>query len=176
MALREVLVDTVIYAKQPVSDTDFIKLYNMATRDLASKYDTAKRKVTTAFTDTVINTWYALTAGCVGVTRVLDSEGYIYTKWSVRDATHIAFEDSGTYSVYETMIPTKVVTMASIETINSHFNMAIVKYIASKIITPISPAEGEALKQEYMEDAALANKAIRNARTRYMTVGTAPYR
>lgn len=168
MALRDILKDAIREARQPISDPDFIHLYNAALKDLARRFDTAKRIVETSFDDSVPFDWYPLTIGCIGVKRVLDEDNVTDCNWTTRDGTEIMFEYSGSYTVFEMLPHASITTMVATETIHPQYGTTISMFIAAKTV-PIQ--ESAAMLQTYLQEADLANKAIRRTASPFSRVG-----
>jgi hypothetical protein len=171
MALRDILKDAVYDAKAPISDADFIRNYNAVVRDLAKRYEIATRVVETSFLETKGTEWYALTSGCLGVKRVVDSDGETTRYYSIRDAVEIHFDYDGDYTVFEQVPHAKVTAMTATATLNGQFDEAVAKYIASKC----AKVDADKLYADYLAEAEMANNMIRRNRNRNARVGTTPY-
>jgi hypothetical protein len=147
--LRELLKEAMGLAGVPVSDKDFINNFNRAMDDLQNKYDTAKRIVKRTVDCTDAREEYPLTEGAIGVQRILTSNGYNTTNFTVRD-NNLVFDSSGIYFVYEKLPHVHVTSMDDIPTINVAYHYSIAKYIASKLIQKTDPELSKDLMNDYV--------------------------
>lgn len=174
--LRKLLNEASYLAGRPIPDNDFIRLYNMAAFNLATQYDTAKTEniLTVDCNDT--KTEHNLSKGCLKVVRVLDSNDKNYKEFKVRNHSRILFNHKGTYKVYELVVPERVTNMEDDFVINEVYNQAILYYIAAKVVRKENKETHDEFMAEFMNNAMLANKSIRNADNPYKRIKTPLWR
>jgi hypothetical protein len=176
MTLRDVLKDAIDFAGVPISDADFIRNYNRCMYELAMNYDTAKKRVTQTIICTDAADQYALTAGCLRIERVLDSNESPFKSYSIYGNAYIVFAYTGTYTVDGTFEQTPITLMSGTIAINTAYLRPIAEYIAAKALKKSDTDKSKELMEYFMRDSAMANKNIRKATNPNKKVYVPPFR
>ena len=147
--LKELITEVMGLSRVPVSDRDFIDNFNRAVFDIENKYDIAKRVAKRTVTCTDARTEYPLADGAIGIQRILTSDGYYTTGFTVRD-NNILFDHSGVYFVYEKLPNIRITKMDDVPTINSAYHYSIAKYIAFKLLEKTDSDRAKDLMADYV--------------------------
>jgi hypothetical protein len=189
--LRDLLIEASSMAGVPISDKNFINWYNSVASKLAMTYDTVKRRATQTITCTDENTEYALTSGCIGIERILDSDGYNFIHYTVRANTKALFAVKGTYTLYLMFLPTAITNVdTEVGNVNGEITIpyAFMETLKQYIIGMALNAEyrktkDKALKEDSAEamamftlEAQAANNAVRGSNNKYRQVAVGRFR
>lgn len=161
--LRDILNKAIEYAEGPIPDRKFLTHYNDAVHDLAMLYDTAKVRQSRTITCTDPTVLYQLSAGCLGIERVLTSYGNYFSFYEVRGNSEIKFAVRDTYTIVELFKHANATSMDDAVTINEAYIKAIAEYVAAKAIKKTDPDRSKELLANSAVDAEVANRNIRKA-------------
>jgi len=170
MTLREILKEAMDIASSPISDSDFLKMYNRAIHELSMAYDTAKDGVTQEIIVEDLDNEYELIPRILKIERVLDSKGNNFIKYKVRRNAFLLFKCKDTFTVYGLVECAKAVSMSDAPAINPAYHMCIAKHIAAKVLKQLDKEKSNELMAEFVSDASAANNNIRGSTNRYKRV------
>lgn len=161
--LRDILNQAIEYAEGPISDRKFLTYYNDAVHDLAMLYPTAKARQSRTIVCSDQTALYPLSAGCLGIERVLTSYGNYFSFYEVRGNSEIKFAVRDTYTIIELFKHAAATTMDAVVTINEAYIKAIAEYVAAKAIRKTDSDRSKELLANSAVDAEIANRNIRKA-------------
>jgi len=173
MALRKLLESVMRETKLPISDDDFLYYYNKSLRKLAMLHPTARKVIEKDVTSENSDTWYdfaVLADNVIGVRRVVDDEGFYFSRYQMRDGTSIKLDCAGSYTIMLEASHSEAATMEAIETISPYYNDAIVLYISAECTSKSSPEAAAYMMNQFQVEAAKSNQELRKVRNKASSV------
>jgi hypothetical protein len=140
---------------------------NEAMYTLSNKYDSACKSNTSTITCDDVKEEYDLPSGCRAVRKVTDSDGNIYSQYSI-DLGKITFEDEDTYTIKYLSTPSNVLTDNEEPEIHQDYHLALSLYVASRELSRVNKTDTRAreLLQEFYIETDSINSRLMNMKRR----------
>ena len=167
MTVLEIINQAVVHKEMSIDHIYGRTHLNEALHILAMLYDSAKVRDTETVICSNTSTYYPLSADCIKVLRVDDSDGEEYNKlFYSLDNSYIKFQDTDTYLV--TYLRKAVAVTLDTETpeINNLYHRTISKYIAHKELRTIKLKDAADYKAEFFQEAGTIDLVLKNAKKR----------